>query len=152
MVRRIRYHRIRTLTLGPNLEVRVLSLNHAIPSRKHHSARRVRRALMQLLGVDLNIHHTRYPKQAYRDNRVAHEFRNLHCQRILAPIDDHKELHSTTPPPAFPSREEMNAQISRCRNNGCSKEGCTQPIKLALREVPVGIQLPNEVVVIGSLT
>jgi hypothetical protein len=80
----------------------------------------------------------------------------IFMHRVILRIEDgfevdHKELHSTTPPPAFPSREEMNAQISRCRNNGCSKEGCTQPIKLALREVPVGIQLPREVIVIGSL-
>ncbi|MFO0955296.1 MAG: hypothetical protein U0526_02020 [Candidatus Saccharibacteria bacterium] len=107
---------------------------------------------MQLLGLDLNIHHTQYPKRHFRSSRTALDYRNLHCLQILTPINDHRELHSSTPPPEFPSRDVMLDQIDRCRNNGCSKEGCTQPIKLALREVPVGIQLPNEVVVIGSLT
>ena len=117
-------------------------------NRPRRNPRTMRRRLVSAIDEDLNVHHRWFPKRAYRTSSVAKRFRELHCQRVIAVVDEHVGYHrENRQPPPMPSHDEMSAQISRCENNGCDQQGCTQPIQIAIPEdVLVGIKLPREVI------
>ena len=86
------------------------------------SVKATRRKLMRLLGLDLNIHHVHHPRSAFLDDPIAKQFREMPCQRVIMPVDDHMELHRKRPKPQMPARPttsprgrvQSNRPIARC--------------------------------------
>lgn len=113
------------------------------------SVKATRRKLIRLLGLDLNVHHIHYPRTAFIDDPIAKQFREMPCQRVITPVDDHMELHRQQPKPQMPAKQHMEAVINSCLNSGCSRQGCTKPIKLACDPDRIDIaSLPATVVAI----
>lgn len=111
------------------------------------SVKATRRKLMQLLGLDLNVHHVHHPRRAFLDDPIAKQFRELPCHRVIIPVDDHMEIHRNQPQPQMPSRQHMEAKLNDCYNAGCSRQGCTKPIKLACDPARIDVSaLPPTVV------
>ncbi len=121
-----------------------------VPERQVHTAKSLRKLLrkMRVVTGTLTVHHKIYPACDY-PRGLERDFRNLHCHRIVADVDDHAQIHRHTEIPPKPTPEQMKAQIARCANTGCTNHGCVKPIKLAVGEVLVHIEkLPPHVEII----
>lgn len=71
-----------------------------------------------------NHHHTYWPRNAYRGNKISWAFRQLKCHIYLMKTEDHKQLHATTPPPRMPSREYMVSVLLIHKQGYCPQGVC----------------------------
>lgn len=63
------------------------------------------------LGCVKNTHHKLWPRNRYKTD-VEKQFRQLPQNKEDMCMDEHRELHATTPPPPKPSHAEMLLAIN----------------------------------------
>lgn len=66
----------------------------------------------------MSRHHLFWPRRDYK-TPLQKKFRNLPCNIVLLEIDEHTELHRTTPPPKMPERSAMQLAIERHGRGEC---------------------------------